>query len=359
MKIIILAPENDSHTLSIKWALEKAGYEVVCWAGLGWDQERQASLLLSDDVQVILGRHTVGPGDVVWIRRPEQPLPNPSVSEADKKFAETEYRSFYLNIAYLLERLPVWCINRYSASRTINNKSVQLLVARDCGLLVPSALMSNEPLAVKDFLTQRTNHRTIYKSFSAHLWNKQSTRAVAVTRAAELSARQLPADHVLTYAPGIYQDMVLKRFDVRMVLMGSRIYSYSVRTPKNDLDWRYDAAKGNAVVDRIATPPDVEKSVLAFAREFGICFGSIDFAVDMNGQWWFLEINEQGQFLWLDQANPELKVLEKFCSFITAAEGSTQPLEDRQGLFSSLAEYQQITVPTAVAGSPQYVSTEP
>src|SRR5437016_4997118 len=170
MKIIILAPENDSHTLPIKWALEKAGYEAVCWAGLGWEQERQASLLLGDEVEVTLGRHTVKPGDVVWIRRPEPPLPNPNVSEADKKFAEHEYRSFYLNIAYLLETLPVWCINRYSASRMINNKSAQLLVARDCGLLVPSALMSNEPPAVKDFLAQRENRRTIYKSFSPHLW---------------------------------------------------------------------------------------------------------------------------------------------------------------------------------------------
>src|SRR2546423_8507293 len=142
MKFILVARENDSHTLLIKWAGEKAGYEAVCWAGLGWDPERQASLLLGDDVEVILGQHAVEPGDAVWIRRPEPPLPNPNVSEADKKFAEHEYRSFYLNIAYLLERLPVWCINRYSASRMTSNKSAQLLVARYCGRLVTSSLMS-------------------------------------------------------------------------------------------------------------------------------------------------------------------------------------------------------------------------
>jgi hypothetical protein len=79
--------------------------------------------------------------------------------------------------------------------------------------------------------------------------------------------------------------------------------------------------------------------MLEFARKSGICFGSADFAVDKDGQWWFLEINEQGQFLWLDQLNPQARTLEKFCAFITAPEGSTEPLENRQGLFPTFSDY--------------------
>jgi hypothetical protein len=363
MKIIILAPENDSHTIPIKWSLEKAGYEVACWPGLGWEKERQASLLLGDEVRVMLGGYAVQPGDVVWVRRPEDPLPNPKVTEADRKFAEQEYRSFYLNVVYLLERLPVWCINKYSSSRMINNKSVQLLVARECGLQIPPALMSNSPQAVKSFFDERAGSQLIYKGFLPHIWNNQSTRNVAITRAVTLTREQLPADHVLTYAPGIYQQIVAKRFDVRMVLLGNRIYSHAVRTPKDALDWRYDAAQGNASIEPIETPPEIEQSVLSFARQFGICFGSLDFAVDDQGHWWFLEINEEGQFLWLDQANPGLKLQEKFCAFITAPEGSSQPLEERQDLFPSIGDYmhfietEQKSIPM-VAGNPNFVSTE-
>ena len=133
MKIIIVAPETDNHTVPIKWALEGAGYKVVCWAGLAWTEPEHSSLFFEDHNRVLLGPHTVEPGDVVWIRRPEQPVHNPKVSEADRKFAEAEYRSFYYCTMYLLEKLPVWCINKYSASRFINNKSVQLLIARQCG----------------------------------------------------------------------------------------------------------------------------------------------------------------------------------------------------------------------------------
>ena len=49
MKILITAPENDSHTAPLKWALEQAGYSVACWSGLGWTDITQASISLLPD----------------------------------------------------------------------------------------------------------------------------------------------------------------------------------------------------------------------------------------------------------------------------------------------------------------------
>jgi hypothetical protein len=112
-------------------------------------------------------------------------------------------------------------------------------------------------------------------------------------------ADSLPSDEVLSYAPGIYQEKIVKQFDIRMVIMGNRVYSFALHNPKKALDWRQDAGLGNVQVEIIATPPNIENGILEFARKAKICFGSVDFAVDHDGQWWFLEINEQGQFLWL------------------------------------------------------------
>lgn len=368
MKIIILAHENDNHAAPIKWALEQAGYQVACWPGVSWTEQQQVSMLLDEETKIALGPYMVEPGDVVWIRRLEQPVGNPKVTEADKKFADLEYRSFHNCIAYGLETLPVWVINKFSASRFINNKSVQLQFARSCGLKVPKALMSNSPRGVKDFLDHNPN-RTICKAFTPHVWQRQSVGGVAVTETFELTRDQLPANEVLTYAPGIYQDMVVKHFDVRTVLMGERVYSCALHNPLKALDWRQDAGMGKIEVEIIPTPPDVEHGIVGFAKKAGICFGAIDFAVDIDGTWWFLEINEQGQFLWLDQFNPEVKTQEKFCAFITAPEGFTQPLEERQGLFPSFAAYLKIyeeqqakqeapDIAAAVPNSP-YMSQEP
>jgi hypothetical protein len=66
--------------------------------------------------------------------------------------------------------------------------------------------------------------------------------------------------------------------------------------------------------------------------------------------------------------NPQARILEKFCAFITAPQSSTQPLEEREGLFPPFAEYlkfyrslgesrQATDVAAAVAASP-YMSRE-
>lgn len=365
MKIIILAHETDSHTAPIKWALERAGYQVACWPGVSWTEQQQASMLLDDQPRLALGQDVIEPGDVIWVRRLEQPIGNPKVHEADKKFAEMEYRSFHHCVAYGLETLPVWVINRFSASSVIKNKWVQLQFARSCGLRVPKTLMSNSPKGVKDFLDHNPN-RTIGKSFTPHVWQPQSVGGIAVTETFELTRDQLPAEEVFTYAPGIYQDMVVKQFDIRTVLMGERVYSYALHNPMKALDWRQDAGRGKIEVEIVPTPRDVERGIVAFAKKSGLCFGSIDFAVDMQGNWWFLEINERGQFLWLDQFNPKIKIQEKFCAFISAPEGSIQPLEDREGLFPSFGEYmnkqqarhEALDIAAVLASSP-YMSQEP
>jgi len=362
MKIIVLAPENDNHTAPLKWALEKAGYQVVCWGGLSWMEHGQASIQFASNTNVTLGGHSVDPGDVVWVRRPEPPEPNPRTSEADRKFAGLEYRALYHSISYLLESLPVWCINKYSAARMMVQKSVQLQIARRCGLKIPDTLMSNNPEAVKAFL--RRGDRTVCKGFTPHVWQKSGHSTVAITETFELTSDRLPSDEVLTYAPAIYQELVPKEFDIRMVLMGNHIYSYALRNTKKALDWRQDAGFGHVTAELVPTPPEVEKGVLEFARQSGVCFGSLDFGVDAEGQWWFLEINEQGQFLWLDQFNPALKIMGKFCAFITAPEGSLEPLESREDLFPALSEYEdllkreEVPLPARPTKEDPFLSTE-
>ncbi len=364
MKVVILAQANDNHTAPIKWALQQAGYPVACWGGLSWKEQQQVSLLLDQQTEVKLGPHTVEPGDAVWIRRPNPPVLNPNVAEADRKFAELEYLSFHRCIAYLLETLPVRCVNEFSAARFIDNKGVQLHLARTAGLKVPQALMSNSPAAVRSFFA-RNSVRAICKNFNQHVWQRQTLGGVAITETFELTREQLPEDEILTYAPSIYQDMVVKQFDVRTVLMGREVFSFALHNPRKALDWRADASKGKVEVETIATPPAVEQGILNFAQKAGICFGSIDFAVDMQGEWWFLEINEQGQFLWLDQRDREARTQQRFCAFLTAPEGSTEPLEKRAGLFPSFAEYEKCIekepvedIAEAAAASP-FFSREP
>ena len=337
MKILLLAHERDDHAAPVRWALTQAGYHSECHGGVSAVAGEHASLvfntgIVNSEPAVILGTMAVKRGDTVWFREPNLPVPEPSVSPAAK------FLGFWHEIVALLERLPARCINKPSATNLINNKAVQLLLAGKAGLRVPATVMSNAPAAVRKFFDQYPVG-AVCKPFVPHIWQRQDSKDTAVAETFPLTREQLPADEVFTYAPAIYQQRIDKQFDVRTVLMGRHIYSFALRTPANSLDWRFDAAISNLDVQIILTPAEVENELLAFAQISGICFGSADFAVDRQGRWWFLEINEQGQFLWLEQYNPQAALLQKFCAFLTADEDAGASLEDRQGLFPSFLDY--------------------
>ncbi|HEX3155580.1 MAG TPA: hypothetical protein VHV32_13195 [Candidatus Angelobacter sp.] len=334
MKIIVLAHPKDDHAAPVQWALEQAGYQASCWSGVSPAEPERASLLVDEFPDIHLGAHRLEQDDVLWLRQSEH---QPSEPKKDGSPSP----SFFDELAYMFESPPVRCVNPYSAVRMVQNKAVQLRLARKSGLKVPETLFSNSAAAVRKFFDRHPTD-AICKAFAAHVWQQQGSTDISVTETFCLNREELPADdEVFTYAPAIYQEKVSKQFDVRMVLMGERVFSCAVRTPANSLDWRHDAALRNVVVECVDTPPDVERGIIDFARQTGVCTGSLDLAVDHKGEWWFLEINEQGQFLWLDYLCPQARLLEKFCAFLTAPQSSRQTLEERQELFPSIAEYQQ------------------
>jgi hypothetical protein len=341
VKILVMAHPKDDHAAPVRWALEQAGYQTACWSGVSPADQDQASLQVDEQPCIRLGTHRLERDDVLWLRQPDPPTHRSSALEAGAESAALSCSDFFESIVYLLETLPVRCINPYSASCLVRNKAVQLQLAGASGLRIPATLMSNSPAAVREFFDQNPDN-AICKAFATHVWQQHGSTDVTVTETFSLTRADLPADdEVFTFSPAIYQEKVRKQFDVRMVLMGERVYSFAVRTPANSLDWRHDAALRNVAVERITTPAAVESGILRFAAAAGVCTGSLDFAVDRKGEWWFLEINEQGQFLWLDDFCPGSRLLEKFCAFLTAQQGSRQKLEEREGLFPSIAEYER------------------
>lgn len=59
-------------------------------------------------------------------------------------------------------------------------------------------------------------------------------------------------------------------------------------------------------------------------NELGIVFGCFDFIVTDDNQYVFLEVNEMGQFLWIEELLPELKMLDSFCNLLLSTRSSQQ-----------------------------------
>lgn len=74
-------------------------------------------------------------------------------------------------------------------------------------------------------------------------------------------------------------------------------------------------------------------------HKMGLVFGTLDFIVNENDEYIFLEVNEQGQFLWIEDLNPDLKMLDVFIHFLVDA---SKPYKwDPKNTQHTLEKYEQ------------------
>ncbi len=64
----------------------------------------------------------------------------------------------------------------------------------------------------------------------------------------------------------------------------------------------------------------------------GLVFGSMDLVVTPEGETLFLEVNEAGQFLWIETLNPAIPMLSLFADFIASGRSDFTASARRDGV---------------------------
>ena len=193
---------------------------------------------------------------------------------------------------------------------------MQLREAVRAGLSVPPTLMSNDPARIRRFLEEHRG-RAIYKPFYPAQWDNEDRVAVLLT--SEVEAEDLPGDETLRLTPGIFQAKVDKAHELRVTVMGAHVTAARILSQEVEgarLDWRAAGAQIRVEPDRL--PEEVERACLRVLGNLGIVFGAFDFIVTPDGGHVFLEVNPAGQFLWVEDANPEIPLLAPFVDFLLA-----------------------------------------
>ena len=99
--------------------------------------------------------------------------------------------------------------------------------------------------------------------------------------------------------------------------MGSQFFGSKIDSQKNILskvDWRNEQEK--LAVDSIKVPLGIQESMIKLMTDIGIIFCTADFIVTPEGEWIFLEVNEQGQWLWQEEACSDLPILDAYTEFV-------------------------------------------
>jgi hypothetical protein len=123
--------------------------------------------------------------------------------------------------------------------------------------------------------------------------------------------------------------VVAKEYELRVTILGREAFSakvFSQDTVDGRVDWRraYDELK--MVAEPL--PAQVLESCLELMRRLSIVFGCFDFIVTPEGEHVFLEVNEMGQFLFIEQYTG-LPLLDAFADFLIAGDPDFRYRRDR------------------------------
>lgn len=242
-----------------------------------------------------LGHTSLDDYDVVWYRRPFE-------FEKEKKSLENYIRQKELNeiIWNFFLQIPKerWmnfpAINWYA-----DRKLIQLRDAPKFGLNVPPWIISSDKRQIKDFLAVQKrclvkpmdNGYIPYGNKLFHIYSTELNDKISLNYSKN--------------CPTLFQKIIEKSFDVRTIYVDGKVLFFKLES--GNLDVRVDGMK-SVKYSLINPPQKIKKAYCDFVKSYDMRFCTSDFVVDLNGRWFFLENNPNGNWAWLEEFFPGLVV---------------------------------------------------
>jgi hypothetical protein len=310
-RIGIVTRHDDFHAYVLRQVLASEGEQcvilladsVACAGGLSWSDDGEAAPVLADDE----GRPVdVAALDVVWWRRVngEPRIPVTLGDESMRPLIVNDSSAAFLGL--LLTSFRGSWVSPPEATRTAQNKLVQLRAARAAGLRVPRTLVSQDPARVRAFCAE------LARGPGAVVKPVVGAQNVPVMTG-RIEDPELLDDAAVRLSPAIYQELVPGRRHLRVCCFGDSVHTAVLET--DTLDWRYPLDADVAPYELDAVTAGRVQEVL---RELGLRMGVVDMKLTPDGDPVWLEVNPQGQFLFLEGMCPQLPMSRRFSAFLRA-----------------------------------------
>lgn len=312
--ILAVSHRDDLHALAVQHAVRSRGSQdlhivesdnVSGRRGVSWSSHRDeeagtpaATLLTSEGISV-----PVEEAASLWWRRPkaDQEITAHAGNAHERSLVNNDCRGALGGILAASFR-GQW-ISLPEATDRAADKVYQLSVAREAGFRVPRSLVSQSREDVIAFT--RSVERTIVKP-------------VVGARGPALYTRWLDAPDTIPASsfevcPAMYQEYIKGRRHIRLNCFGEQMYAALIET--DALDWRPNL---NVPMSPWPVPEDLRRRVSTVLRRLGLRMGVMDLKLTPEDEPVWLEVNPQGQFLFLEPLTGE-PLTEHFADFLLSA----------------------------------------
>ena len=325
---LILAMNEDLHADAVLYYLEEAGETVVridperlfLKYGVSADldylntESQKAVAVITPDSAVIhlANGNTIDVSQVegVFCRSFYVPTAKDDDSTADH-LAMAEIRSVFRGFCSMLPANVRWVNDPYVEDR-VDNKIFQHYSAKSFGLQIPDTLVTNDSDKAREFFKHHESGVIIKQLSDISLVVENPIKTefgendveVNGFYTSEVTGNDIEdIDEYLTpgSAPVLLQDKLLKRSELRVTVVGDKVFTYRLFSQENEktlMDFRKDV---NVRSEKAVLPEAEEKKLLAMLKSWGISFASCDFVETQDGRTVFLEANVEGNWLWLEE----------------------------------------------------------
>jgi glutathione synthase/RimK-type ligase-like ATP-grasp enzyme len=319
-QVFIVAPANDAHAGALAWALQRVGIETSWHASLHSGSATRLSLHADSDGVRLQRMPTAGPDSArfsaVWYRSPQPPEAGDCAVE-DREFVAAQWRCFQKNVFDLAhDAIDALWVNPPIAADAAESKLVQLKAAHAVGLRYPELTASNDVAAIRQM--RRRFGKLVFKQFHSYTWKSRSSGELRASGVVLLDEQAQLPESAIALCPGLYQRYIDKAFDVRVTVIGETMFAVRLlrRSGEAYLDWRPHLGDEDMLLETFDLAISMQNRLHALMQRLGLVFGGIDLVVDRQGQIYFLEVNQRGQFLFIEQALPELRLLHAMASML-------------------------------------------
>jgi hypothetical protein len=221
--------------------------------------------------------------DLVWIRR-RRMLRVDAADPGDIDMQINIEESNETVIQDFLLRNADRCINHPVSAARVENKATQLRLAKDAGLNIPATIISSDYKEIVAFSARHS--AVVIKNLRPLGYSPTGTFDLDPSTLSEASCLRSHA---------IYQEKIEGSTHYRIVVLGEAVHGFRYRSASTDS--RFDT-RDHAEYVRLET--STESDITRFMRTAGLRMGVFDFKEDRHGDMYFLEVNQQGAFAYLD-----------------------------------------------------------
>lgn len=207
----------------------------------------------------------------------------------------------YISTQFMKMREVLWTV--FQSKRWVNdpwktyrleNKIYQSYLASEAGLKMPDTIIGSNPEEIRRFYVEHSR-KIVVKNFAT---SPIPDRVVMTNLVTEEDYLALDSAKI---APAIYQEYVDKLYELRITVVGNKIFVtniYSQEDSQTAIDWRSKPLLNDFQVrmEPGEVPTEIKEKILHFMSISGLQYGCIDMIRTPDDRYIFLEINPAGQW---------------------------------------------------------------